>query len=74
MSVEKFADGSEIITDLTTGLRTVVGKSAHDEYFRRLKVERDTIYGVHQTKPFDCLTVACGGDAVNKSKQKQKIP
>ena len=67
-NVERFADGSEIITDRVTGLRTVVGKLAHDEYFRRLKVERDTIYGVHQTKPFDCLTVACRGvDAVKQS-------
>lgn len=40
MNKETFSDGSTIETDETTGNRTVCGKLAHDEYFRRLEAER----------------------------------
>lgn len=40
MKTETFADGSTIDTDEVTGNRTVCGKLAHDEYFKRLKSEQ----------------------------------
>jgi hypothetical protein len=40
MKTETFPDGSTIDTDEATGNRTVVGKLAHDEYFRRLEDEK----------------------------------
>lgn len=42
MKTEKFADGSTIDTDETTGNLTVCGKLAHDAYFARLREERIT--------------------------------
>lgn len=40
--LQKFADGSTIETDAKTGNRTVIGKLAHDEYFRQLRSEQIT--------------------------------
>ena len=42
MKTETFTDGSTIETDELTGNRTVCGKLAHDEYFKRLRAERIT--------------------------------
>ena len=39
MKIETFKDGSTIETDRITGLRTVCGRMAHQEYFARLKAE-----------------------------------
>ena len=75
MKVETFPDGSEIITDRVTGLRTVVGVMAHREYMERLR--RELNYLTHKPadqdisgvrKPVDCLTAACrDGDAGKQS-------
>ena len=42
MKSEKFPDGSEIVTDETTGNRTIIGEQAHAEYFKRLRSEQIT--------------------------------
>ena len=42
MKTETFQDGSTIETDEATGNRTVCGKLAHEEYFRRLRAEQIT--------------------------------
>lgn len=38
MNRRTFPDGSEILTD-DQGVRTVIGKMAHDEYLRLLRIE-----------------------------------
>jgi len=50
---ETFSDGSTIDTDETTGNRTVCGKLAHEEYFRRLFAVK-----ISANDP-DCAVVAC---------------
>lgn len=40
MKIETFEDGSTIETDRITGNRTVTGKLAHAEYFKRLREEQ----------------------------------
>lgn len=42
MKTETFPDGSTIDTDEATGNRTVCGKLAHIEYFKRLRAEQIT--------------------------------
>jgi hypothetical protein len=48
-TIETFPDNSTIQTDKQSGCRTVFGKLAHDEYFKRLKEKRETEINKNKT-------------------------
>lgn len=54
MKTETFQDGSTIETNEETGNRTVCGKLAHDEYFKRLEAER-----IYRDKPETAVVSSC---------------
>ena len=68
MKIEKFSDGSTIETDESTGNRTVVGKMAHDEYFKRLRSEQIT-----RDTPCAIMAFCTNLDGTRKSELIRKV-